>query len=47
VKHHNIRPIALILLSATITGIGLGVAHLIDASLGRAPAIIVEWPDGQ
>lgn len=46
-KHHTLRPLALILLSVIVTGIGLVVAHCIDPSLGRAPAIIVEWTYGQ
>lgn len=44
-KHHNIRPMALILLSATLAGLGLSLAHCVDPRLGRAQPIVVEWPE--
>lgn len=44
-KHHNLRPVALVLLSVIVTGLGLSLAHCADPRLGRAQPIVVEWPE--
>lgn len=44
-RKHTLRPLALILLSVIVTGIGLVVAHCADPRLARAQPIVVEWPE--
>lgn len=44
-KQHTLRPMAMVLLSVMVTGLGLFVAHCADPNIGRAHAITIEWGD--